>query len=199
MIETEREEEIKPQKKKGVSGKTVFAITIIFVLLFFISPLPEMIIGLIPQSAVRKVLSPLYQEIILEDKTHALKEPRKYESKNPLSILSHNTGICFSFYGTPQTADSKIISAKILKDARRGRGIAEVIAVDNNKKEHQMKKVDITERNREDANEEPVSIICHTFGNHISSLPEAITTIYVRPYDPITPHKVTWFTIKNIR
>jgi len=193
------QEKIKPQKKKGISGKTVFTLTIIFVLLFFLSPLPEIMVGLIPQSAVRKVLSPLYQEIILEDKTHALKEPRKYEGKTPLSILSHNTGICFSFYSTPQKADSNIISAKILKDARRGRGIAEVIAVDKNKREHQLKKVDITERNADEDNEEPTSIICHTFGNYISTLPEAITAIYVRPYDPITPHKVTWFTIKDIR
>ncbi len=173
----------KAAKPKG--GKLSFFVILLALGAFFISPAPDYLISLIPDNLVKEVISPIYQEVNLSEKLEHLDQPQKYTSAEQMNILSHNSGICFMF-------KKENVSDKILKLAFHGKEIAEIIAISPNNKEYTLDNVTLDES-------ENSAVICQKFGLRYSLTPDQIKSIYVRPLSPLTPYKIKWATMKNLR
>ena len=178
------EDDTPPEKKK--SGWTSFLLILIGLAAFFISPLPGYMISLIPESFIRSVFSPVVQDITLDKTPGHFKEPRKYKHTEALPVLGRDTGLCFIF----ETLDTRSI-----EKAKRGKPVAEIIAVSMENKEYTLDNVTLTEGRSDDKK----FVLCQKFSRNDSLIPDKITAIYIRPLTPFTPLRVVWATIKDFR
>ncbi len=173
-----------PKKQKRKSGFISFFIILFALGAFSISPAPDYLVSLIPDNLVRKIISPIYQEVTLSETREHLYQPQKYTNTKNFNILGHNSGICFLF-NKENSVD------KLSKRARFGRKIAEVIAVSEANKEYIMDEVTFEDGKN-------FTIICQKFSRKHSLLPDQIKALYVRPLSPFSPDKIKWVTMKGL-
>lgn len=185
----------KQTEKKGLSAKAVVALITISLILFLVTPLPSMLVSLIPNWVAQRIIAPIYQEIILADIAFTVKEPKKYGADKPLPVISHNSGICFYLNATRSEPNKNIIDPESLDKTINRMGIAEVIAMGENKIEYPLPYAELNEFKTESG--KTISILCQKFGKASSAIPKNVTAVYVRPYKPFTPHRVTWATAIN--
>ncbi len=187
----------KKQKRKD-SGSKISIILILLILGYFLTPLPRYALSLIPESWIQDWLSSHYQTIVLHEGVDTIDAPRKFHSSTPLPVFGLESGICFYFHSTTQNENRALLKSEHMDIARRTGVIAEIIAIDLNKKEYNLDVGEFLEFEYE--TDKPYSIICQKFNRQYSLPPEQIDAIYVRPFLPFfTPYKVTWETIKSVR
>ncbi len=173
-----------PEKEKKKGGWSSFFLVLLALGAFFISPAPDYLVSLIPNSLVKSVISPMYQEITLSNKPEQLSQPRKYDSAEELNVLGQNSGLCLMF--KPDAIDDK--TSKL---AFHGKEIAEVIALSTENKEYRLDNVTLDKGNN-------ATIICQKFGLRHSITPDQIKALYIRPFSPLSPDKVKWVTMKDL-
>ena len=185
---SEKEIPLKDNKppEKGKSGWTSFLLILIGLAAFFISPLPRYMISLIPEPLIRSVFSPIVQDITLDETPGHFAEPRKYEHTEPLPVLGRDTGLCFIF---------ETLNARSIEKAKRGKPVAEIIAVNMENKEYTLDNVTLTKGKNDDKK----FILCQKFSRNDSLIPDKITAVYIRPLSPFTPSKIVWATMKDFR
>ncbi len=184
------EENQPPQKQRG--GIVSFFVILICLGLFFISPLPKILFALIPNSVITYIISPVFKNVTLDKSKEQLSSPKKYQIQENMPVLGRDSGVCFTFEHIDETRK---------KEARRGHVIAEIIAVSPEKKEYTLDEVTldkIKKREKNNAQNSNIYIICQKFSRNISIIPDEIKAIYIRPLKPFTPLEIIWATKKDI-
>lgn len=190
----------KSTTKKGLGLWKTMLMIIVALLLFFFTPLFGFLISFIPNTLVRDLISPYYQDVILDESRKQLSEPLKYDTGAPYDVLGRDSGVCFKFYSTRKNENKSQIDKYRLNRAAKGKPIAEIIITDLQKKQYTLKETSLledTEYNEEKNTQEHFSIICQRIGRTHPILPSTITAIYIRPLAPFTPNKVIWATRKE--
>lgn len=183
-----------PQKEPVNYALLGFLACIIGSLIFLFSPLPQKIVGMIPEKYIKPVLKPVYQDIVLSATLATLEEPLKFKPDHLLPVYGHNSGICFSFATTSKGENPSALSIQRIKNAKEGRLLAEIIATTKEKKEYTLNIVSVTEKE-----ERSETIICQKFPKIYSTLPQEINAVYIRPLFPFTPFKITWASAEQFK
>lgn len=180
-----------PKKNERIKGITSFLLILIGVAIFFMSPIPSYLLSFIPNSFTKMLFSGVYEEVVIDDLSFAITKPQRITNSHPFPVLGRDTGLCFSF--TTQSLDNNEgnIHRKILEGTKRGKIIAEIIAVSKGKEEYPLDKV--TSYTIDDK-----VIICQKFSKKFSIIPDEIKDIYIRPIETFIPNKVVWRTMKNV-
>lgn len=183
-------------KSIKIGKRGIVFMTILALIITFFSPLLPFFISKIPERYIKSMLKDVYNEKIFIDTTTLIDTPRKFESAAPLPVLGQNSGICLSFASTEEKEDKSILSAQHIDRARRGKPIAEIIAVSTeNNTEYKLEHMSVNIGTNK--NNEPFTVICQKFGRKYSTAPETIRAIYMRPLEPFTPFKIIWASAKN--
>lgn len=170
---------------------TLFILILLGLGAFFMSPIPSYFRSLIPERFMKSIFSDAYQSVILDENSKRLKEPKKYAKTEPLPVLGHGTGICFSFASTIAEENKSAIDKKRLEDAKHGKIIADIIAISTDKTEYVLNNVTLNETKNK-------SIVCQKFSVRNSLFPDGIEAVYIRPLRPFTPSAIIWATAKDI-
>lgn len=183
--------------KFGIFSFLVFLIVII--VLPFLVPLYPIIMYYTPDSVQEKVLWPLFRNIPLYTEPHQFDEPEKISIPDPgtLPVLGFDTGICFSFLSSLNEPNPEYIDEERLKEASRGKKIAEIIALEEKDKyEYQLESTIFKEKT--DDKGKTTTIICQKFGRSYASTPKKITSLYIRPLAPFKAEKTVWNSVKHL-
>ncbi len=185
--------------KKGMSLWAYFFIIAFAAFLFFVTPITGVIISFIPQSVVKQAMAPYHQDIILEDEEKPLSEPVKFNEGAPYDVLGRESAVCFKIHSTRKHPSPEKIDSARLEKAFHGNPIAEIILVDNNKKQYSLKETSLVEDSKYNDKGQKIhySIICQRIGRTYAYLPKTITGIFIRPLQPFTPASVIWATRKD--
>lgn len=180
-----------PPEKRKINDLTLFFLILLGLAAFFMSPIPSYFRSLIPESFMKSVFSDAYQDVMLDENPERLKEPKKYAGTEPLPVLGHGTGVCFSFASTIATENKSAIDKKRLEGAKHGETIAEIIAISTDKREYVLDNVTLNETKNK-------SVICQKFSVRSSLFPDGIKAVYIRPLRSFTPSTIIWATAKDI-
>ena len=183
-------------KNIKIGKRGVVFLTILALIITFFSPILPFLISQIPERYMKAMLKDVYNEHVFINTTTLIDAPRKFENAAPLPVLGHNSGLCLSFASTEGKEGKSILSAQRIEEAKRGKPIAEIIAVSTqNNTEYKLQSMSVNIGTNKD--QEPFTIICQKFGRKYSTVPEAIQAIYIRPLQPFTPFKIIWASAKN--
>ncbi|MGH1457172.1 MAG: hypothetical protein ACRBDI_10355 [Alphaproteobacteria bacterium] len=196
---TKEKQEKSKQPKKGISLWQGFWLIAFVAFLFFVTPLFSFLVSLIPPTIVKDIMSPYYQDVILDERASRLSEPLKYDKNAPYDVLGRDSGVCFKFHSTRKHPTPDNIDQYRLDKAFHGKKIAEIIIVDENKKQYELKETSLTEgiEYPDGAPERRYSIICQRIGKTHIYIPDKVTGIFIRPLEPFTPAAIIWATRKE--
>lgn len=190
LDDLEEEDQSQQPQKFGLPS---FLVILILMGIFFVSPIPNMLASLIPHSIVKSVISPVFQNITLDEAPLPLTTPKKYQNTEELTVLGRDSGVCFTFNTMDKEQKNRIT---------RGKLIAEIIAVTPDKTEYMLDKItldEVSEYSKSKKQNITTYVVCQKFSTSSIILPDTITTIYTRPIKPFTPLKIMWATKADIK
>ncbi len=191
----------KDEEQKGFKinfPKFIGAIVLIILVASF-TPLYSILMRAIPDSLQAAVLKPLYRSVPIGSQPQEYYEPMKIPlpKSGTLPVLGFDTRVCFSFYSTIESPDPNYIKAEQLESAKKGKKIAEILAVGaQDKYEYRMEDTSYSETI--DKDNKVMSIVCQKFGRAYGSTPKNIKALYIRPLEPFKAHKTVWKSIKHL-
>ena len=194
-------DKVKSQKKRrkilGFKGKAALILLSIF--LFFMTPLPMLLTSIMPEDFTRKLMSDFYQDITIDNSSVILDEPVKYDNNAPYPVLGRESGVCFKFYSTAENQNADYIDIKRIKNAMRGDPIAEIILMDEKKKQYIPAEIFVSEGadRQEDKTYRDFTVICQKIGRSEIYIPDSVVAIYVRPLEAFRPAEIIWVTQKD--
>lgn len=197
-----QEQEPTPQNKKRRKGNIFKTLIWVFigVFLFLFTPLTGFLVSLIPSDIVRDSIAPYYQDITIIDQDKLFDDPLRLDENAPYPVLGRESGICFKFYSTRQNENTHYIPTEILEQAEKSIPIAEIIIMDKDKKQYQLKEVSTSEGNErsETGQRREFSVICQKIGKGTIYRPEEATAIYIRPLTKFRSAQTVWITQKDL-
>ncbi len=200
FFKKEKERQKEQETKKFRIGLPAFLGGIaLLLLLATLTPFYSILMRITPASWQKAVLKPLYIDVTLGSQPQTYSEPLKMPipESGTLPVLGFDTGICFFFYSTLHSPDPAYIGAGQMEGAKRGKPLAEIIAIGaKDKYEYKMEATSYSENIDKENN--IISVICQKFGRAYGTTPESISALYIRPLENFKAAKTSWKSIKHL-
>lgn len=147
------------------------------------TPLGEIVIRLMPQTAHLAIFKNIYQEKTLIEKPGNIE--KELRITKTLNVLGMKTGVCFEFQAGGTTIGQK-------ENAEKGEVIADVVAVGEKLQSYKLDYVEVTK------NREKNTLICQQFSRVYSTAENKIVMVIIKPKQPFTPKRVFWVSVNDM-